>query len=106
MWTVSLNRYFVEGCVGTLALMKHATQSTLAELQPLLRRIRAYVELVEKSPGVFYRKSKPFLHFHDDPSGIFADLRLNRDEDFTRFQVDSVELQLALISHIEFALAH
>ena len=84
--------------------MKHAAQSTLVKLQPLLQRIRTYDELVEKSPGVFYRRSEPFLHFHDDRQGIFADLRLKPDEDFTRFQVDTSTSQAELISRIEVAL--
>ena len=31
--------------------------------------------LVEKRPGIFYRKSKAFLHFHEDSSGVHADVR-------------------------------
>jgi len=27
--------------------------------------------------GMFYLKSKPFLHFHDAPAGIFADVKLD-----------------------------
>ena len=30
--------------------------------------------LIEKKRGVFYRKSRAFLHFHEDPKGMFADL--------------------------------
>jgi hypothetical protein len=81
--------------------VKHATAATLDAIAPLLAKIRALDGLVEKSPGVFYRKSKPYLHFHDDPTGIFADVRLKPDGDFTRFQVDSNELQSAFLSHVE-----
>jgi len=91
--------------VSTLSLVKHATRSTLNALSPLLERIRTYEELVERSPGVFYRKSKPFLHFHEDPAGIFADVRLMSDEEFTRFQVNSSELQSTFLSHVEAALS-
>jgi hypothetical protein len=93
------------GCVSTLATVKHATSATLDALSPLLKRVRAFDGLVEKSPGIFYRKSKPFLHFHDDPAGIFADVRLSPDEAFTRFQVDSVEMRSTFLSHIEAALS-
>lgn len=34
-------------------------------------------ELRERSEGVFYLKSAAFLHFHEDPSGMFADLKEN-----------------------------
>jgi len=91
--------------VSTLATVKHATSATLDALSPLLNTVRAFDGLVEKSPGISYRKSKPFLHFHDDPAGIFADVRLRTDEEFTRFQVDSRELQSTFLSHVEAALS-
>jgi len=56
--------------------MKHATKETLERLEDLLEGIRAIPGLTEKSPGTFYRKSSAFLHFHDDPAGIFADLKI------------------------------
>ena len=31
--------------------------------------------MVEKKRGVFYFKSRAFLHFHEDPKGMFADIR-------------------------------
>jgi hypothetical protein len=39
-----------------------------------MMQVRTLPSLVEKKRGVFYRKSKPFLHFHEDPKGMFADL--------------------------------
>ena len=33
--------------------------------------------------GVFYRRSHAFLHFHEDPTGLHADVRF--DEDFERY---------------------
>ncbi|HLY53999.1 MAG TPA: hypothetical protein VKS60_00495 [Stellaceae bacterium] len=55
--------------------MKHAGPETLERLAPLLAAVRARSELVERRPGVFYRKSRAFLHFHEDPEGLFADIR-------------------------------
>ena len=55
--------------------MKHATTETLASLEPLLGSIRKIAGLTEKSPGIFYRRSSAFLHFHEDPAGIFADIK-------------------------------
>ena len=36
---------------------------------------------------MFYRKSQAFLHFHEDPKGLFADLREAMGADFERFDV-------------------
>jgi len=56
--------------------MKHAGQKTLDALESLLIQIRRYKSLKEKKRGQFYRKSSAFLHFHEDPEGLFADLRV------------------------------
>ncbi|MGA0600752.1 hypothetical protein ACO2Q3_08610 [Caulobacter sp. KR2-114] len=68
--------------------MKHAGPAALDALEPLLARIRATGALKEKSRGVFYLKSKAFLHFHEDPAGLFADVRNPAGTDFDRFKVD------------------
>jgi hypothetical protein len=57
--------------------MKHAGPQTLTALAPLLRQLRAMPALVERRPGVFYRGAQAYLHFHDDPAGIFADVKLD-----------------------------
>jgi hypothetical protein len=57
--------------------MKHAGADTLRELEPLLRRLRSIPKLVERKPGTFYLRSSAFLHFHEDPAGVFADIKLN-----------------------------
>ena len=62
--------------------MKHASQKTLESLDNVLRQLRAHRALVERTPGSFYFKSKAFLHFHEDPMGLFADVKL----DGTTFQ--------------------
>ena len=59
--------------------MKHASAQTLAQIEPLLAQIRGLPGLKEKSRGVFYRRSVAWLHFHEDPAGIFADLRSGSD---------------------------
>jgi hypothetical protein len=67
--------------------MKHATPAVLDTIEPLLERIRA-LPLKEKSRGIFYLKSRAFLHFHEDPQGLFADIRAEDGKDFDRLQVD------------------
>ncbi len=47
----------------------------LDQLGELLAGLREFGELKEKGRGVFYLKSKAFLHFHEDPAGLFADVR-------------------------------
>jgi len=71
--------------------MKHAGPAALDTLEPLILRLRAIPGLKEKSRGVFYLKSRAFLHFHEDPKGMFADVRTADHTDFERFQVDDPE---------------
>ena len=66
--------------------MKHAGPDALDRLEPLIARIRDLPGLVEKTRGTFYRKSRAFLHFHEDPKGLFADIRVVGD-DFERVDV-------------------
>jgi hypothetical protein len=55
--------------------MRHARQAALDELEAVLGALRALPGLRETTRGVFYRRSKAFLHFHEDPEGLFADIR-------------------------------
>jgi len=79
--------------------VKHAGASTLAALEPLLLRVREHFELAERTPGSFYRKSKAYLHFHEDPSGIYADVKLS-GADFTRVRVTTAQEREHLLSLI------
>jgi len=54
--------------------MRHARDSDLDRLEDLLAQLRSLPGLTEKKRGVFYRKSRAFLHFHEDPKGMFADI--------------------------------
>jgi len=77
--------------------MKHAGQQTLRELAPLLSKIRAHAALVERTPGSFYWKSRGHLHFHEDPSGTYADLKLDGDV-FTRVRATTAREQARLLT--------
>ena len=79
--------------------MKHAGPVTLARVKNLLDGLRKIPGLVERRPVTFYRKSKAFLHFHEDPTGVFADVRLDGG-DFMRYAVNSGQEQLALLDRI------
>ena len=71
--------------------MKHASTGALRQIAPLLAELRALPDLKEKSAGAFYRGSSAFLHFHEDPAGLFADVRLG--EDFERYRVSTLAEQ-------------
>jgi len=78
--------------------MKHAQAAALDKLEPLLERLRQIVSLKEKSRGVFYLRSKAFLHFHEDPAGLFADIRTEDGRDFERVLIDGEAARDALVS--------
>ena len=78
--------------------MKHATSAALDQLEPLLAEIRALSGLKEKSRGIFYRKSQAFLHFHEDPKGLFADVRDASGRDFERIDVTEAPGRQALLA--------
>jgi hypothetical protein len=65
--------------------MKHASSQALDKLEALLAQLRRFAELKERRRGVFYRNGKAHLHFHEDPTGLFADLR--EGADWRRFDV-------------------
>ena len=44
--------------------MAHCPPELLADLADLLSEVRAWAGVIEKSPGVFYVRRRPFLHFH------------------------------------------
>jgi hypothetical protein len=83
--------------------MKHAGAVALHGLSELLEQIRAREGIKEKSLGIFYRKSKAFLHFHEDPAGLFADLR--EGADFDRYAVNTKKEWKVLLTAIDRALA-
>ena len=73
------------------------------KLEPLLSKIRLHAALVERTPGCFYRKSKAYLHFHEDPSGTFADIKLAASG-FTRVGATTQEERARLLALIERSL--
>jgi len=80
--------------------MKHAGQAALDRLEPLTAQLRTLPGLVEKSRGVFYRKSKAFLHFHEDPKGLFADVRTLDGADFERLDVTEEASRAAFLAAV------
>lgn len=68
--------------------MKHASAETLRQLEPLLAQVREIDSLRERKPGIFYRGSSAFLHFHEDAIGLFADVKLGGNH-FERIAVST-----------------
>lgn len=82
--------------------MRHARDEALDTLEPLLVSLRQFTSLTERKRGVFYLKSRAYLHFHEDPAGLFADLR--DGEDFVRYPVGSKTQQNIFLKAVRAAL--
>jgi hypothetical protein len=78
--------------------MKHAGTVALDALADLLEEIRAYPGLREPKRGTFYRRSSAFLHFHEDPAGFFADVKIG--DTFRRFPVNTATQRRALLRRV------
>jgi hypothetical protein len=83
--------------------VKHAGHAALDALEDLLAKLRGYDALKERARGTFYRKSSAFLHFHEDPEGLFADVKLAGE--FTRFRVGSARERAAFLRQVAAELA-
>jgi hypothetical protein len=81
--------------------VKHVTPVGLDELDETLRELRRVDGLTEKKRGVFYRGSRAFLHFHEDPTGLYADVRV--DSEFERLRVTTKTERRRLLSVVRKA---
>jgi hypothetical protein len=81
--------------------MKHASDTTLHRLDDLLDQLRLIAGLKERKRGIFYRGSSAFLHFHEDPAGLFADVRLGRE--WQRLPVNTAAEKGRLLKRIKAA---
>ncbi len=84
--------------------MRHARDEDLGRIEPLLQQLRGLDGLTEKNRGVFYRRSRAFLHFHADGDDTYADLRIAGD-DFERTRATTKVEQKALVAAVRRALA-
>jgi hypothetical protein len=78
--------------------MRHATGEGLQPVAALLERIRLEPRLKERRCGTFYVGGNAFLHFHEGPQGLFADLRAGAD--WERHPVNDPAQQEALLARI------
>ena len=87
--------------------MKHAGEAALDDLETVLGELRALggeAGLREKKRGVFYLRSRAFLHFHEDPGGFYADVRLG-GADFERLRTTTRGEQRTLVRRVRAFLA-
>jgi hypothetical protein len=78
--------------------MRHAGPAALDALEELLTKVRSR-GLKETARGVFYRKGRAWLHFHEDPAGLFADVRAR--DDWERFRVSEPAERAELLAFID-----
>jgi hypothetical protein len=83
--------------------VRHADASALDRLESMLVQLRSMPDLKEVRRGVFYRRSKAFIHFHDDAAGLYADVRLGGD--FERYRVETEDERRHVIGEISTALS-
>jgi hypothetical protein len=86
--------------------VKHAGPTALDQLEDLLVAIRSLGHLKERSRGVFYLNSRALLHFHEDPAGLFADLRSKAGGDFERIKVDDAQGRARVLEVIDALRRH
>ena len=84
--------------------MRHARPDDLVAIAPLLERLRAFDELVERTPGSFYRRSTGFLHFHVDGDDYYCDVKLSGPT-FDRMRATTKAEQRKLIAAVRRSLA-
>jgi len=79
--------------------MRHAGAAALDRLESLLQEVRyRHPQLKERKRGTFYRGGQAWLHFHEDPAGLFADLKI--DGEWARFAVGSAAGCNALLENL------
>lgn len=83
--------------------MKHAGSEALDALEDLLVELRRHEALSERKRGTFYHKRSAFLHFHEDPAGLFADVKI--DGEFERSRVGTARERAALLRAVANELA-
>ena len=81
--------------------MKRAGPEALDGIEELLVALRERAVLTERKRGIFYLRSKAFLHFHEDPTGMHADLLVGGD---VRLRAQTRAEWRALLKHVDNVL--
>jgi hypothetical protein len=85
--------------------VKHAGADALDDLGCLLAQLRLIPGLKEKIRGVFYFGSRACVHFHQDVTGLWADVRLPGETDFSRLPADGTTALTAVLARLEGLIA-
>ena len=75
---------------------------TIERIGPLLAVLRGYSALSEVRHAVFHLGGRDFVHFHEAPEGIYADVRLAKGQ--VRMPVSTQPEQAELLERIEETL--
>ena len=79
--------------------MRHETNETL---EMLLNFLKSYEILSEMKPTNFHLNGKGFIHFHDEPDGLWADIFLSKGR--LRMPANTASEQADVIGTIETTL--
>jgi hypothetical protein len=83
--------------------MRHATDAALDRLEELLQQVRRrHPGLKERKRGAFYWDGQGWLHFHEDPAGLFADVKIAGA--WSRQPVNSAAERKALLDRLATTL--
>jgi hypothetical protein len=75
--------------------MKHATAASLSQLKDLIADLRKLPGVTERRPGIFYARGRALLHFHEDSTGLFADIK--GTDDWKRVAVNTEAERAAML---------
>jgi hypothetical protein len=84
------------------SVVKHASAAALNKLEDVLDDLRSRGGLRERKRGVFYRGASAFLHFHEDPAGLFADMRTASG--WERFPLNTRDQKRILVRKVDETL--
>ena len=76
-------------------------QASLEQIAPLLAVLRGHDAVEEIRPLTFHLNGREFVHFHDDPGGVEADVRIPKGVLRMRVASDPA----GVLGHIEECLA-
>ena len=82
--------------------MKHAGSAALDGIEDLLDTLRQMGRMTERRRGIFYWRSAACLHFHEDSTEIFADLKC--DGEWIRLPVATASDRRALVAKVRSTL--
>jgi AcrR family transcriptional regulator len=99
----ALVQFLLRPAPASIAAVKHAGPAALSALEATLAKLRRHGSLKERTRGSFYHRGSGFLHFHEDPAGLFADLKI--DGEFERFRVSTSRERAALLRTVAKLLA-